>query len=119
MGDDCVDTLEELLQLRRMESNSSEDTNMSTAASLLCPAPSGRLLRLDVVNDGGKTPLDVAVACREIFSTGSGRTIYTQVIQAFHDVVEEEAKEIATHMGMENVKRQRGTPCVPMTYRNF
>ena len=118
-GDDCVDTLEELLQLRRMESNSSEDTNMSTAASLLCPAPSGRLLRLDVVNDGGKTPLDVAVACREIFSTGSGRTIYTQVIQAFHDVIEEEAKEIARHMGMDNVQRQRRTPCVPMTYRNF
>ena len=127
-GDDCVDTLEELLKLRRMENNSTANT--STAASLLSSPPpsssssSGRLLRLDVVNDGGKTPLDVAMACREIFSTGSGRTIYTQVIQAFHDVIEEDAREIARHMGMENAtkektRRQTETPYVPMTFRNF
>lgn len=122
-GDDCADTLEELLKLGRMEDNPSANT--SAAAPLSSSSPSsGRLLRLDVVNDGGKTPLDVATACREIFSTGSGRTIYTQVIQAFHDVIEEDAREITMHMGMEDAtnektRRQTKTPYVPMTFRNF
>ena len=121
-GDDCVDTLEELLKLRKMDIKSSAKT--STAASLhLSTTSSGRLLRLDMVNEGGKTPLDVATACREIFSTGSGRTIYTRVIQAFHDVIEEDAKDIVRHMGMENTtdegKRLTEAPYVPMTFRNF
>jgi len=129
-GDDCADTLEELLKLGRMEDNPSANTSAAPSLSSSSSPPSssppssGRLLRLDVVNDGGKTPLDVATACREIFSTGSGRTIYTQVIQAFHDVIEEDAREIAMHMGMEDVTnekttRQTKTPYVPMTFRNF
>ena len=126
-GDDCADTLEELLKLGRMENNAAANT--SNAASLSSSSSSssssaGRLLRLDVVNDGGKTPLDVAMACREIFSTGSGRTIYTQVIRAFHDVIEEDAREIARHMGMEDeatekARRRTETQHVPMNFRNF
>lgn len=73
-GDDCADTLERLLALR-----SNDDT---------------RLLRIDMVNSGGKTPLDVACACEDIFVTGAERTLYSRVIRLFHDTIKAEAREI-------------------------
>ena len=74
-GDECSDTLEALLALRK-SSNTSE-----------------RLFRIDVINRGHKTPLDVAVTCSEMFSTGENRTIYTNTINLFHDVIIEEAND--------------------------
>ena len=73
-GDDSAETLEVLLRLRR-------------------PCDQQRLLHYDVVNNGRKTPLDVAIACTEIFSTGKGRTIYDKVIRLFLDAVEEDARD--------------------------
>ena len=94
-GDDCADTLERLLDLRRSDSGKST-----------------RLLRLDVVNEGRKTPLDVALACKDIFSTGRERTIYTRVIQSFHDVIEQDAREI---MSPDNT----ATSSSQLSFRNF
>ena len=77
-GDDAADTLERLLALR-------SDGAMGAGA---------RLLRYDVVNSGGKTPLDVACACEQLFSTGAERTLYAKVIRLFHETIKAEAKEI-------------------------
>ena len=72
-GDDCSQTLEKLLNMRKA-SNSKE-----------------RLFRIDVVNKGHKTPLDVATTCSHIFSTGKNRAVYTQTINHFQDVIIAEA----------------------------
>ena len=72
-GDDCAQTLQGLLKMRK-KSNSKE-----------------RLFRIDVVNNGRKTPLDVAVICSHKFSTGEERTIYTDTINFFQDVIIDEA----------------------------
>ena len=75
-GDDCSETLEALLALRK-KSN-----------------PNQRLFQIDVVNQGHKTPLDVAVACSHLFSTGENRAIYTNTINLFHDVIIAEADSL-------------------------
>ena len=107
-GDDCAETLEVLLRLRN---NSAQ-----------------RLLRYDIVNDGGKTPLDVAVACSEIFSTGKNRTIYNKVIKLFLDAVEEDAKHFEEECNAAAVadatknKETTGAEKVSesrLTFRNF
>lgn len=92
-GDDAADTLEALLGLRREDGS--------------------RLLRLDVVNAGRKTPLDVAVACRELFSVGPDRAVYDRTIAAFHAVIQEDAREMFDCGG-------RGADAAGhMTFRNF
>ena len=73
-GDDCSETLGALLRLRNPDGS--------------------RFLRYDIVNHGQKTPLDVAIACTEIFSTGKDRTIYDKVIKLFLDAVEADARQI-------------------------
>lgn len=78
-GDDCVDALEALLKIRLV----SEDGRYAK-----------RLFRIDVLNDGKKTPLDVATACVDLFSTGKDRAIYTKVISTFHKTIEEEAQSL-------------------------
>ena len=78
-GDDCAETLEALLNIRITSENGSR---------------SHRLLRMDVLNEGKKTPLDVATACVDLFSTGKDRAIYSRVIAIFHNVIEEEAREL-------------------------
>ena len=75
-GDDCSETLEALLSLKKISN------------------PTERLFRLDVVNHGHKTPLDVAVACSHMFSTGEERVIYTKTINIFHDVIIAEADSL-------------------------
>ncbi len=97
-GDDCLHTLECLLRLKRRR-NSEE----------LRP----RLFRLDVVNAGRKTPLDVAVTCRSLFSTGPERAVYDGVIAAFHSVIEEEARELF------DLGATGATDTRHMTFRNF
>ena len=79
-GDEVADTLQELLRLRNPSKNSSNT--------------SVRCLRLDVVNSGAKTPLDVAIAC-EVNSRkdGSSDTQYKKIISYFHDSIVEEAEE--------------------------
>jgi hypothetical protein len=72
-GDDCSATLEALLAMRKKSK------------------PHERLFRIDVVNQGRKTPLDVAVACSHLFATGKDRAIYTTTINLFHDVIIAEA----------------------------
>ena len=72
-GDDCSRTLERLLKMRKAS------------------RPSERLFRIDVVNNGRKTPLDVATTCSHMFSTGKDRAVYTQTINHFHDVIIDEA----------------------------
>ena len=72
-GDDCSRTLERLLGMRK------------------AVRPSERLFRIDVVNKGRKTPLDVATTCSHMFSTGKDRAVYTQTINHFHDVIIAEA----------------------------
>ena len=47
-----------------------------------------------MVNHGHKTPLDVAVACSHMFSTGEERVIYTKTINIFHDVIIAEADSL-------------------------
>ena len=76
-GDDCATTLEALLRLRKKVAGENE-----------------RLFRIDVVNKGHKTPLDVAVACSSLFSTGKNRSLYATTINLFHDVIIEEANFI-------------------------
>ncbi len=78
-GDDCAATLECLLKLQKKTGTGSE-----------------RLFRIDVVNNGHKTPLDVAVACSSHprFSTGKDRALYAATIELFHDVIIEEASNI-------------------------
>ena len=82
-GDDCASTLEALLAMIQ-ENNHRE-----------------RLFRIDVVNHGHKTPLDVAVVCSEMYSTGKDRAIYTETIKLFQDVIIDEANNLIDH---ENVK---------------
>ncbi len=78
-GDDCVQTLENLLAIRVV----SED-------GLVCRP----LLRMDVLNEGKKTPLDVAMACVDLFSIGKDRTIFTHTIAIFHSTIEDEARRL-------------------------
>ena len=75
-GDDCANTLEALLALKKASN------------------PNERLFRIDVVNHGHKTPLDVAVTCSQLFSTGRDRAIYTTTINLFHDVIIAEADSL-------------------------
>ena len=75
-GDDCSSTLEALLCMRKKDN------------------PRERLFRIDVVNHGHKTPLDVAVICSHKYSTGKDRTIYTETINLFQDVIIDEANQI-------------------------
>lgn len=77
-GDDCSSTLEALLAMRKI-SNASE-----------------RLFRIDVVNQGHKTPLDVAVICAHKYATGKDRAIYTETINLFREVIFDQAKELTT-----------------------
>lgn len=79
-GDQVADTLQELLKLRNPSGNSSS-------------VPFGRMFRIDVVNGGAKTPLDVAMACERDRKDDTNDTQYTQVISYFHDVIVEEAEE--------------------------
>ena len=72
-GDECAATLEALLSMVQENKNSK------------------RLFRIDVVNHGHKTPLDVAVICAEMYSTGKDRAIYTETIKLFQDVIIDEA----------------------------
>jgi ankyrin repeat protein len=78
-GDDCSDTLEALLAIKVFSSDG---------------RTSQRLLRMDVLNEGKKTPLDVAVACVDLFSVGKDRTVYNRVISVFHNAIEEEAIQL-------------------------
>ena len=78
-GDDCAETLEALLGLRVV----SEDGLVSRP-----------LLRMDVLNEGKKTPLDVATACVDLFSIGKDRTIFTRTIAIFHGAIEDEARRL-------------------------
>lgn len=75
-GDECSLTLEALLAMRK-KSN-----------------PEDRLFRIDVVNQGHKTPLDVAVICSHRFATGKDRAIYTETINLFQEVIFDEAKNL-------------------------
>ena len=79
-GDQAADTLQELLKLRNPSSNSSS-------------VPFGRMFRIDVVNGGAKTPLDVAMACERSRKNDTSDTQYTKVISYFHDVIVEEAEQ--------------------------
>ena len=54
--------------------------------------PKERLFRIDVINKGRKTPLDVAATCSHMFSTGKDRAVYTQTINHFQDVIIDEAE---------------------------
>ncbi len=76
-GDDCAETLEALLNINLVSQDGSR---------------SHRLFRMDVLNEGKKTPLDVATACVDLFSTGKDRAIYSRVIAIFHNAIEEEAR---------------------------
>ncbi len=93
-GDECAGALEALLSLRENGASGGP-----------------RLMRLDIVNCGKKTPLDVAVACGQLFSTGRHRAIYDRVISLFHDVIEEDAGEMFDNAGAPDNGE--------MTFRNF
>jgi len=59
------------------------------------------MFRLDVVNGGAKTPLDVAVACElSNRKDGSSDTQYKKVISYFHDSIVEEADELEKRMNL-------------------
>ena len=75
-GDECASTLEALLSM--IQENKNRD----------------RLFRIDVVNHGHKTPLDVAMVCSEMYSTGKDRAIYTETIKLFQDVIIDEANSL-------------------------
>ena len=78
-GDECASTLEALLSM--IQENKNRD----------------RLFRIDVVNHGHKTPLDVAMVCSEMYSTGKDRAIYTETIKLFQDVIIDEANSFLEH----------------------
>ena len=80
-GDDCADTVEALLGIKIVSCDG---------------LTSQRLLRMDVLNEGKKTPLDVATACVELFSCGKDRALYTRVISIFHSAIEEEARQLVS-----------------------
>lgn len=88
-GDEAAETLQELLRLKK-------PTNCSSLV-----VPFGRLFRLDVVNSGAKTPLDVAVAC-EVNSRkdGTSDTQYRKVISCFHDTIVEEAEDFEKNLNV-------------------
>ena len=89
-GDEASDTLQELLRLRNPSSISSSSSFFGA-----------RLFRLDVVNGGAKTPLDVAVACElSNRKDGSSDTQYKKVISYFHDSIVEEADELEKRMNL-------------------
>ena len=46
--------------------------------------------RIDVVNRGGKTPLDVAAACTRLFGRGG----YERTLELFHERIQREAEEL-------------------------
>jgi len=75
-GDECASTLEALLSM--IQENKNRE----------------RLFRIDVVNHGHKTPLDVAMVCSEMYSTGKDRAIYTETIKLFQDVIIDEANSL-------------------------
>jgi hypothetical protein len=91
-GDDCADTLEALLAVRVVSEDKLE---------------SRRLLRMDVLNDGKKTPLDVATACVDLFSIGKDRTIFTKVIAIFHGAIEEEARQLVGGIQQQQQQQQQ------------
>ena len=68
-GDESADALETLLNLK--------DNGK-------------RLIRLDVVNRGHKTPLDVANMCQDSFPDVS----FTQVLALFHSTIQEQVEEL-------------------------
>ena len=70
-GDDSADSLETLLTLK---------------------ANGKSLLRIDVLNRGDKTPLDVAFACNDMFQKNEAS--YRKVIQLFLDTIHEQANEL-------------------------
>lgn len=90
IGDEAADTLQALLKLR----SSSTTTSLTT---------SGHIFRLDIVNGGGKTPLDVAVACTEFYGSKDGITgvEYRRVITHFYEMIMEEANEFEMRMALE------------------
>ena len=89
-GDEASDTLQELLRLRNPSSISSSSSFFGA-----------RLFRLDVVNGGAKTPLDVAVACElSNRKDGSSDTQYKKVISYLHDSIVEEADELEKRMNL-------------------
>ena len=89
-GDDCAETLESLLNIRLVSDDGSR---------------SQRLFRMDVLNEGKKTPLDVATACVDLFSTGKDRAIYSRVIAIFHNAIEEEARELELETNSQQEKQ--------------
>ena len=68
-GDDAADALEALLTLK---------------------SEGKRLLRLDVVNGGAKTPLDVAQCCQERYQDVS----YRQVLSLFYQTIQHQVLEL-------------------------
>ena len=92
-GDETADMLQELLKLRN-------DSNSSSLVSF------GRIFRLDVVNSGAKTPLDVAVACESISRNEQiSDTRYQKVISHFHETIAEEAEEFEKRMELERQRK--------------
>jgi len=78
-GDDSAETLESLLQLYLCTNDASERM---------------KLYRMDILNDGKKTALDVAVACVDLFTTGKDRTLYTKTLEVFHNVIHDDAIDL-------------------------
>ncbi|XP_040583126.1 uncharacterized protein [Lepeophtheirus salmonis] len=72
-GDACVSTLNELLSLRNEQNN--------------------RILRLDIVNEGGKTPYDVVTACIDLFAHDHSLS-YCETLNSFQKVIREDAEEL-------------------------
>lgn len=78
-GDESAETLESLLQIYLYSNDASDRT---------------KLFRMDILNDGKKTPLDVAVACVDIFTTGKDRTLYTKTLGVFHNAIQDDANDL-------------------------
>ena len=95
IGDEAADTLQALLSLRKHSS------------STFPTATSERIFRLDIVNNGAKTPLDVAVACADLYGSTDGVSgiRYLRVISCFHEMIVEEAEEFEIKMALENRRR--------------
>jgi hypothetical protein len=92
-GDEAADTLQELLKLR---------CNTNPSKSM----PFGRMFRLDVVNSGAKTPLDVAVTCElNGRKDENGDTQYHRVISYFHETIVEEAEEFEKRMELDSHRK--------------
>lgn len=78
-GDESAETLESLLQIYLYSKNATDRT---------------KLFRMDILNNGNKTPLDVAVACVDIFSSGKDRALYTMTLGVFHNAIQEDAMDL-------------------------